>query len=96
MKIQNNRVVIGISNASLFHINLVEKKKNQIEEIFSRHIKRDITLQFEIVNQVENTKDTQVSVPENRPVIEHEREAGTQSEAVVDRIIELFDGEQIR
>ena len=96
MKIQNNRVVIGISNASLFHMNLVEKKKNQIEEIFSRHVQRDITLQFEIINQVENTKDKQVSHPEDRPVIERERGADTQSEAVVERIIELFDGEQIR
>ncbi|NQU26773.1 MAG: hypothetical protein HQ528_00645, partial [Candidatus Marinimicrobia bacterium] len=96
MKIQNNRVVIGISNASLFHMNLVEKKKNQIEEIFSRHIKRDITLQFEIIDQAENTKDKQVSQQENPPVIRPEREADTQSEAVVERIIELFDGEQIR
>lgn len=96
IKIDNNLITIGVNGQPRFNIDRVDKKKDQIESIISRHIKTAVRIKFVKIDSAElpdslpqvNSKEPEAP-PGNREGIDNR-------EAVVDRIIELFDGEQIR
>ncbi|NQT96204.1 MAG: DNA polymerase III subunit gamma/tau [Candidatus Marinimicrobia bacterium] len=96
IKIENNLITIGVNGQPRFNMDRVDKKKDQIESIISRHIKTAVRIKFVKIDSAElpdslpqvNSKEPEAP-PGNREGIDNR-------EAVVDRIIELFDGEQIR
>ena len=96
IKIENNLITIAVNGQSRFNIDRVDKKKDQIESIISRYVKTAVRIKFVKIDSAElpsllpevNSKEPEAP-PGNSEGIDNR-------EAVVNRIVELFDGEQIR
>ncbi len=94
--IENNQIVIGVEGQSRFNLDLIEKKKHQIEAIIKRQIDFSVTVKFIEIDkslEIDSQPDMEVEIPD---VASDDQGQAEHREAVVDRIVELFDGEQIR
>ncbi len=87
-KVDGNRLTIGVTGASKFNLSRIEKKKEQLEAIIEKFFNTSVRTQYISIDEPVPVK------MEMTPELTDEPE--NQGEAVVDRLIELFDGEQLR
>ncbi len=88
VKVDGNRLVINVAGASRFNLSLIEKKRELLEEIIKQHF--NLTIRVEFTRSDEPVTEELALAPAPTEVGEN------QGEAVIDRLIELFDGEQLR
>ena len=74
-----------------FNLDLLKNNKEIIEDAASNHVKQKIKIKFFTVE-----KDSQLAEELLKNVITKNQVASTKTDPVVDRVLELFDGEILR
>ena len=91
MEFAGKKVQVGMMNQPRFNLDLLKNNKEMIEDVAAEHVKQKIKINFFTVE-----KDTQPAEELSKHGIIQNQVASTKSEPVVDRVIELFDGEILR
>jgi DNA polymerase III gamma/tau subunit len=91
MEFSGKKVQVGMMNQPRFNLDLLKNNKEMIEDVAAEHVKQKIKINFFTVE-----KDTQPAEELSKHGIIQNQVASTKSEPVVDRVIELFDGEILR
>ena len=82
---------VGMVDQPHFNLDLLKKNKEMIEDVAANHVKQKIKIKFFTVQ-----KDDQLAEELSKNVDPQNQDASTKSNPVVDRVIELFDGEILR
>ena len=85
------RAQVGMVDQPRFNLDLLKNNKEMIEDVAANHIKQKIKINFFTVKKDKKLAEelSKNSVPQNQT-------ESTKSDLVVDRVIELFDGEILR
>ena len=85
------RAQVGMVDQPRFNLDLLKNNKEMIEDVAANHIKQKIKINFFTVKKDKKLAEefSKNSVPQNPT-------ESTQSDLVVDQVIELFDGEILR
>jgi acyl-CoA synthetase (NDP forming) len=82
---------VGMVNQPRFNLDLLKNNKEMIEDVAANHVKQKIKINFISVE-----KDTQLVEELSKNGVSQNPMTSTKSDLVVDRVIELFDGEILR
>ena len=78
-------------NQPRFNLDLISNNTKMIEDVAANHIKQKIKINFFTVK-----KDKQLTEELSKNGVPQDQAKSTKSDLVVDRVIELFDGEILR
>ncbi|MFH1851143.1 MAG: DNA polymerase III subunit gamma/tau [Candidatus Neomarinimicrobiota bacterium] len=88
LEIQDNRLIIGVNGQPKFTLSRLESKQNEIIAVIEKFVKSPVRVQF---------LNLEGPAPVQEPVAEENNSnQAARGEAVIDRIVELFEGEQLR
>ena len=82
---------VGMVDQPRFNLDLLKNNKEMIEDVAANHVKQKIKINFFTVE-----KDKQLVEELSKNGVPQNQAASTKSDLVVDRVIELFDGEILR
>jgi len=82
---------VGMVNQPRFNLDLIRKNTEMIEDVAAKHMKQNMKINF---FAIEKDKDLAEELSKNG--VPQNQNASTKSDLVVDRVIELFDGEILR
>ena len=82
---------VGMVDQPRFNLDLLKNNKEMIEDVAANHVKQKIKINFFTVE-----KDKQLVEELSKNSVPQNQAASTKSDLVVDRVIELFDGEILR
>jgi hypothetical protein len=82
---------VGMVDQPRFNLDLLKNNKEMIEDVAANHVKQKIKIIFFTVE-----KDKQLVEELSKNDVPQNQAASTKSDLVVDRVIELFDGEILR
>jgi len=82
---------VGMVNQPRFNLDLIRNNTKMIEDVAAKHMKQSMKINF---ITIEKDKDLAEELSKN--VVSQNKVANTKSNQVVERIIELFDGEILR
>ena len=82
---------VGMVNQPRFNLDLIRKNTEMIEDVAAKHMKQNMKINF---FAIEKDKDLAEELSKNG--LPQNQNASTKSNLVVDRVIELFDGEILR
>ncbi len=85
------KVQVGMVNQPRFNLDLIRKNTEMIEDVATKHMKQNMKINF---FTIEKDKDLEEELSKNG--VPQNQAASTKSNLVVDRVIELFDGEILR
>jgi len=85
------KVQVGMVNQPRFNLDLIRKNTEMIEDVATKHMKQNMKINF---FTIEKDKDLAEELSKNG--VPQNQAASTKSNLVVDRVIELFDGEILR
>ena len=85
------KVQVGMVNQPRFNLDLIRKNTEMIEDVATKHMKQNMKINF---FAIEKDKDLAEELSKNG--VPQNQAASTKSNLVVDRVIELFDGEILR
>ena len=82
---------IGMVDQPRFNLDLVRKNTEMIEDVAAKHMKQNMKINFFTIE-----KDEDMAEELSKNGVPQDQTASTKSNLVVDRVIELFDGEILR
>ena len=82
---------VGMVNQPRFNLDLIRKNTEMIEDVAAKYMKQNMKINF---FTIEKDKDLAEELSKNG--VPQNQNASTKSNLVVDRVIELFDGEILR
>ena len=82
---------VGMVNQPRFNLDLIRNNTKMIEEVVAKHMKQNMKINF---FTIEKDKDLAEELSKNG--VPQNQAASTKSNSVVERVIELFDGEILR
>jgi len=82
---------VGMVDQPRFNLDLLKNNKEMIEDVAANHVKQKIKIKFFTVE-----KDKQLAEELSKNGVPQNQAESTKSDLVVDRVIELFDGEILR
>ena len=82
---------VGMVDQPRFNLDLLKNNKEMIEDVVANHVKQKIKIIFFTVE-----KDKHLVEELSNNSVTQNQAASTKSDLVVDRVIELFDGEILR
>ena len=82
---------VGMVNQPRFNLDLIRKNTEMIEDVAAKHMKQNMKINF---FTIEKDKDLAEELSKNG--VPQNQAASTKSNLIVDRVIELFDGEILR
>ena len=85
------KVQVGMVNQPRFNLDLIRKNTEMIEDVATKHMKQNMKINF---FTIEKDKDLAEELSKNG--VPQNQAASTKSNLIVDRVIELFDGEILR
>ena len=85
------KVQVGMVDQPRFNLDLLKNNKEIIEDVAANHVKQKIKIKFFTVE-----KDSQLAEELLKNVVPKNQVASTKTDPVVDRVLELFDGEILR
>jgi Fe2+ transport system protein B len=85
------KVQVGMVDQPRFNLDLLKNNKKIIEDVAANHVKQKIKIKFFTVE-----KDSQLAEELLKNVVPKNQVASTKTDPVVDRVLELFDGEILR
>jgi len=85
------KVQVGMVDQPRFNLDLLKNNKKIIEDVAANHVKQKIKIKFFTVE-----KDNQLAEELSKNDVPKNQVASTKTDPVVDRVIELFDGEILR
>ena len=85
------KVQVGMVNQPRFNLDLIRKNTEMIEDVATEHMKQNMKINF---FTIEKDKDLAEELSKNG--VPQNQAASTKSNLIVDRVIELFDGEILR
>ena len=85
------KVQVGMVDQPRFNLDLLKNNKEIIEDVAANHVKQKIKIKFFTVE-----KDSQLAEELLKNVVTKNQVASTKTDPVVDRVLELFDGEILR
>ena len=85
------KVQVGMVNQPRFNLDLIMKNTEMIEDVATKHMKQNMKINF---FTIEKDKDLAEELSKNG--VPQNQAASTKSNLIVDRVIELFDGEILR
>ena len=91
MEFSGKKVQVGMMNQPRFNLDLLKNNKEMVEDVAAEHVKQKIKIKFFSIE-----KDTQIAEELSKNGVPQNLVASTKSDLVVDRVIELFDGEILR
>jgi hypothetical protein len=91
MEFVGKNAQVGMVDQPRFNLDLLKNNKEMIEDVAANHVKQKIKIKFFSIE-----KDTQIAEELSKNGVPQNLAASTKSDLVVDRVIELFDGEILR
>jgi len=91
MEFVGKNAQVGMVDQPRFNLDLLKNNKEMIEDVTANHVKQKIKIKFFSIE-----KDTQIAEELSKNGVPQNLAASTKSDLVVDRVIELFDGEILR
>ena len=82
---------VGMMNQPRFNLDLIRNNTKMIEDVAAKHMKQSMKINF---FTIEKDKDLAEELSKNG--VPQNQAASTKSNPVVERVIELFDGEILR
>ena len=91
LEFAGKKVQVGMVDQPRFNLDLLKNNKKIIEDVAANHVKQKIKIKFFTVE-----KDNQLAEELLKNDVPQNQVASTKTDPVVDRVIELFDGEILR
>jgi hypothetical protein len=91
LEFAGKKVQVGMVDQPRFNLDLLKNNKKIIEDVAANYVKQKIKINFFTVE-----KDNQLAEELSKNDVPKNQVASTKTDPVVDRVIELFDGEILR